>query len=114
MLLLFPVSVHAATTCMTVDEFNATMATRPPVDALTLSFDATGVNPNDFAGSKGALADLTDLGCAAGGSLALKVYGPEDPPNTAHPSGTLKHEYGYNCGPTPYTETWADPNASAV
>lgn len=112
-MLLFLGSAWAATTCMTVDAFNATMAGQP-VDTLTLTFDVTGVDPDAFAGSKGALADLTDLGCAAGGSLALKVYGPEYPPNTVHPSGTLKHEYGYNCGPMPYTETWAEPNASAV
>lgn len=107
-------SASAATTCLTVDEFNAWMVDHPAATDVTLRFDLTGVDPAAFAGSKGALADLTDLGCAAGGSLALKVYGPDDPPNEAHPAGTLKHEYGYNCGPLPYTETWADPNASAV
>lgn len=113
MTLLFALSAHAATQCMTVDAFNAWMQTHEASADVTLSYDVTGVNPDDFWGTKGALADLTDTGCAAGGSLALKVYGPDDPPNTAHPAGTLKQEYGYNCGPMPNEEHWADPNASA-
>ena len=78
--------------CLTVDEFNTWMATHAAATDVTLRFDATGVNPSDFAGTKGALADLTDLGCAEGGSLGLKVYGTDDPPNTSHPAGTLKQE----------------------
>ena len=114
MLSLFVLSAHAATQCMTVDGFNAWMTTHVAATDVTVSFDVTGVNPNAFAGTKGALADLTDTGCAGGGSLVLKVYGPDDPPNIAHPAGTLKQEYGYNCGPQPDGETWADPNASDV
>lgn len=114
MLLLTVLAAHAATTCMSVADFNSYMQTRPPTDSVVLKFDATGVNPNDWWGTKGALADLTDSTCAAGGSLALKVYGPDDPPNTAHPTGTLKQEYGYNCGPVPNVEHWAEPNASEV
>ncbi|MSP17029.1 MAG: DNRLRE domain-containing protein [Myxococcales bacterium] len=112
--LLGVLAARAGTECLTVDEFNTFMETNTPSSTVTLTFDATGVNPNDWAGTKGALADLTDSTCAAGGGLALKVYGPDDPPNETHPSGTLKQEYGYNCGPMPDTETWADPNASEV
>lgn len=105
-------SAAAATQCMSADAFNTWMQTHEPSTDVTLRFDATGVNPYDWWGTKGALADLTDTSCAAGGSLALKVYGPDDPPNTSHPTGTLKQEYGYNCGPMPNEEHWADPNAS--
>ncbi len=105
---------HAATECMSVDDFNDYMLSHDPSTSVVLNYDATGVNPNDWPGTKGALADLTDSTCAAGGSLALKVYGPDDPPNTSHPTGTLKQEYGYNCGPMPNEEHWADPNASEV
>lgn len=105
---------HAATECMSVSDFNDYMLSHDPTTSVELRYDATGVNPNDWPGTKGALADLTDTTCAAGGSLALKVYGPDDPPNTAHPTGTLKQEYGYNCGPMPNEEHWADPNASEV
>ena len=113
-MLLAILPAFAVTECLTVSEFNDYMQSHDPSDTVTLKFDATGVNPNDWAGSKGALADLTDTTCGAGGSLALKVYGPDDPPNTSHPAGTLKQEYGYNCGPMPDTENWAEPNASAV
>ena len=114
MFLLTILPAFAVTECLTVDEFNSYMESHDPTDSVVLKFDAMGVNPNDWAGSKGALADLTDNTCGAGGSLALKVYGPDDPPNTSHPAGTLKQEYGYNCGPMPDTENWAEPNASAV
>lgn len=40
--------------------------------------------------------------------MGIKVYGPDDPPNDAHPTGTLKMEYGNSC----CGEHWADPNAS--
>ena len=109
-------SARADTVCTTIDEFNALMTgTGNAKKAVTLTYDVTGVNPADFAGSKGCLVDFHDSRCAEGAGGTLKVYGPYDPPNTAHPAGTLKFEYGnYCCATTPcVTESWTEPNASA-
>jgi hypothetical protein len=112
---------HAASaraeTCVSADDFNAFMAgDGGATTTLTLDFDVTGVNPSDFAGSKGCLADLQDARCAAGAEANVKVYGPYDPPNASHPAGTLKFEYGNQCCPAPpcLAEGWAEPNASAT
>lgn len=109
-------SARADTLCMTVDEFNAYLeSSGGTTTTLTLTFDVTGVNPNDFSGSKGCLADLTNTTCTTGAAANVKVYGPYDPPNTSHPAGTLKFEYGTSCCATPPCEEgWADPNASEV
>lgn len=113
LLLLF--SAARATTCVSVDEFNDWAAAHGAVDAVTVSFDVTGVNPADFYETKGALVDLGNAACAEGGSMALKVYGTTAEPNTSHPAGTLKQEYGYVCCEADYCgETWSEPNASEV
>jgi len=109
-------SARADTVCKTIDEFNALMSgSAESLAKVTLKFDVTGVNPADFAGSKGCLVDFHDTLCAAGAGATLKVYGPDDPPNTAHPAGTLKFEFGNQCCPVApcQTESWAEPNASA-
>ena len=110
-----PSTAFAEQLCGTVAEFNAAMAAAGTASTdVTLDFDVVGVNPSDFAGSKGSLAQLRNSGCAAGQDAVIKVYGPEDPPNVAHPSGTLKMEYGNACCGGTCGENWADPNASAV
>jgi MYXO-CTERM domain-containing protein len=109
-------SAHADTVCTTIDEFNALMTGSGNAKrAVTLKYDVIGVNPADFAGSKGCLVDFHDTRCAAGAGATLKVYGPYEPPNTAHPAGTLKFEFGNYCCPAPpcVTESWTEPNASA-
>jgi large repetitive protein len=109
-------SARAETVCTTIDEFNALMSgSGEALDKVTLTFDVTGVNPADFAGSKGCLVDFTDNSCALGAAANLKVYGPDDPPNLAHPSGSLKFEFGNQCCAAPpcQGEGWAEPNASA-
>src|SRR6185436_10014012 len=70
------------------------------------------VNLDDYFDGKGWLAEMIDTGCAGGGSAALKVYGTSDPPNGAHPAGTVKLEYGSFCCPEGGCpiERWADPN----
>ena len=112
---LVPATAAAETVCGSVDEFNAAMAaagtTSPDVE---LTFDVVGVNPNDFPGTKGCLAQFRNTMCATGADAGIKVYGPYDPPNDAHPSGTLKLEYGNSCCGGDCGEHWADPNASAV
>ena len=114
-MLLLLAATAGATTCVSVDEFNDWAAAHGPVDAVTVSFDVTGVNPNDFYNTKGALVDLGTQTCASGASMALKVYGATDEANDAHPPGTLKQEYGYTCCESgDCGEAWADPNASAV
>lgn len=111
MLLLAP--AFAETRCDSVDAFNSYMLDHDSTPSVTVEFDVTGVNPADFAGSKGALVELTTTRCDAGASNVVKVYGPEDPPNEAHPTGTLKQEYGYGCCSSgDCGETWSDPNAS--
>ena len=110
LLLALAPALQAATTCLDVDAFNARGG--GPVDAVTVRFDVTGVYPTDFPGTKGALFDLADTTCD-GASAALKVYGPDDPPNTAHPAGTLKLEVNDPCH-GPDGETWASPNPSEV
>lgn len=111
---IFPGPARADTRCVSVAAFNDWMQDHEATDTLTLQFDVTGVNPADFPDTKGALADFTDLGCPEGAGNVIKVYGPAEPENTAHPAGTLKQEYGYACGPTAGEETWASPNPSEV
>ncbi|MFO0636259.1 MAG: DNRLRE domain-containing protein [Nannocystaceae bacterium] len=106
---------RAETVCGTVAEFNAAMADAGTVATdVTLTFDLVGVNPADFPGGKGSLAQMRNSTCATGQDAGIKVYGPDDPPNDAHPSGTLKMEYGNSCCGGTCGEHWADPNASAV
>lgn len=103
--------------CMDVAQFNTFMGTASgPTSRVTLTFDVTGVNPGDFASSKGCLAELLDSRCVAGSTANLKVYGPYNPPNTSHPAGTLKFEFGNQCcAKQPcQAEGWASPNASAT
>lgn len=112
-------TANAAPTCTSVAEFNAFMAgVDGAVTTLELQFDVTGVNPADFFNSKGCLAELDDERCSVGAGYAaatLKVYGTADPPNTSHPPGTLKFEYGNECCATaPCGEHWASPNPSAT
>ncbi|MFZ5479121.1 MAG: DNRLRE domain-containing protein [Myxococcota bacterium] len=112
-MLLLP-AASAATECMSVADFNVWMQTHDATDDVTVQFDATGIDPADFAESKGSIVDLSDVDCADGAGLTLKVYGPYDPPNESHPSGTLKQEYWNACCESDDCgETWADPNASA-
>lgn len=114
-ILLGPAAAAAEPVCGTVDAFNQAMADAgTTATEVTLTFDVVGVNPGDFAGSKGSLAQMRNTTCAAGQDAVIKVYGPEDPPNVAHPSGTLKLEHGNACCGGECGEQWADPNASAV
>ncbi len=111
------VAARAEPVCMTVDEFNTFMAgIDGKTTTLDLQFDVTGVNPADYFGSKGCLAELVDASCALGASAALKVYGTADPPNLSHPAGTLKFEYGNQCCPAPpcLAEGWASPNPGEI
>jgi hypothetical protein len=112
---LAPASAAAETVCGTVDEFNAAMAAGGTTsNDVTLTFDVVGVNPADFPATKGSLAQFRNTACATGADAGIKVYGPYDPPNDSHPTGTLKLEYGNSCCAGDCTEHWADPNASAV
>ena len=114
-ILLAPAVAAAEPVCGTVEAFNQAMADAgTTATEVTLTFDVLGVDPNDFAGSKGSLAQMRNTTCAAGQDAVIKVYGPEDPPNVAHPSGTLKLEHGNACCGGECGEQWADPNASAV
>jgi Putative metal-binding motif len=72
------------------------------------------VNPSDFAETKGSIAQMRNSACATGQDAAIKVYGTSEPPNLAHPAGTLKLEYGNSCCGGECGEQWAEPNASAV
>ena len=36
-----------------------------------------------------SVAQFQNTLCATGADMGIKVYGPDDPPNTAHPAGTL-------------------------
>jgi hypothetical protein len=114
--LLVPGRAAAAEVCGTIAEFNAAMvATGGSVEEVSVEYDLVGVNPADFPGTKGSLGQLRFTGCDLGGQdAAIKVYGPEDPPNEAHPAGTLKQEYGNACCGGECGEGWADPNASEV
>lgn len=107
---------RAATQCMTVDAFNTYMDGQPSsaVD-VTLSFTVTGVNLDDYFNGKGWLAELGDTRCPGLGLASLKVYGTSDPPNTGHPPGTMKLEYGSGCCATPPcpVERWAEPMPGA-
>lgn len=100
-------------TCLAaVDDFNAYMDTQiVSATTVTLDFDVTGVNLDDYLNGKGWLAELADTKCAGGGVASLKVYGSSDPLNTAHPPGTLKLEYGSSCcaAQTCPVEYWASP-----
>ena len=104
--------------CTTVEAYNAAMVGDDATTSLTLEFDVTGVDPADFFGSKGCLAELDDNRCSVGTGMAaanVKVYGPADPPNAAHPAGTIKFEYGNECcASPPCGEGWASPNPSAT
>lgn len=112
---LAPATAVAEQVCGTVDEFNTAMADGGTAATdVTLTFDVVGVNPNDFPGTKGSLAQFQNTLCATGADMGIKVYGPDDPPNTAHPAGTLKMEYGNSCCGGTCGENWADPNPSAT
>jgi MYXO-CTERM domain-containing protein len=109
-------TARAETTCMSIDEFNVYMSQNGlHTPAATLTFDVTGVDPNDYVATKGALVEFADLGCAAGpAGFTTKLYGPDDPPNLSHPPGTLKQEFNDACcAQADCPEGWADPNASA-
>jgi len=109
-----PATAAAETVCGTVEEFNTAMADAgTSAEDVTLTFDVVGVNPNDFFGTKGSLAQMRNTTCGTGQDATIKVYGPDDPPNEAHPTGTLKLEYGNSCCGGECGEHWADPNASA-
>jgi MYXO-CTERM domain-containing protein len=113
---LVPATALAEEVCGTVADFNAAMAAAgTSATDVTLTFDVVGINPNDFFGGKGSIAQMRNTACATGQDAVIKVYGPDDPPNTSHPSGTLKMEYGNSCcGQAECGEHWADPNASAT
>lgn len=112
---LTPATALAETVCGSVEEFNAAMADAGTSSTdVTLTFDVVGVNPNDFFGTKGSLAQMRNTACATGESAGIKVYGPDDPPNTSHPTGTLKLEFGNSCClDGDCGEYWTEPNASA-
>ena len=112
---LIPAAAAAEQVCGTVAEFNQAMIEGGTAStAVTLSFDVIGVNPGDFFGTKGSLAQFRNTACATGADMGIKVYGPDDPPNDAHPPGTLKMEYGNSCCGGACGENWADPNPSAT
>jgi MYXO-CTERM domain-containing protein len=112
---LAPRIASAEPVCGSIEEFNTAMADAGAASTdVTLTYDLVGVNPNDFPGTKGSLGQMRNTLCAAGQDAAIKVYGPEDPINEAHPSGTLKLEHGNQCCGGECGENWADPNASAV
>jgi MYXO-CTERM domain-containing protein len=110
-----PATAAAETVCGTVEEFNAAMAAdATQTDDVTLTYDLVGVNPSDFAESKGSIAQMRNTACATGQDAVIKVYGTSEPLNESHPPGTLKMEHGNSCCPGDCGEQWADPNASAV
>jgi hypothetical protein len=83
---LMPATAAAAQVCGTVADFNQAMADAGATSTdVTLTFDVLGVDPNDFFGTKGSLAQFRDTTCANGADIGIKVYGPDDPPNDAHP-----------------------------
>lgn len=97
--LLSAAPASGAEVCGTIAEFNAAMVTTGGyVEEVTVDYDVVGVNPADFPGTKGSLGQMRYTGRDLGGQdAAIKVYGPEDPPNASHPTGTLKMEYGNAC-----------------
>ena len=112
-LLALAARAHAAPQCMPVAQFNTYMDQQTSsANDVTLSYTVTGVNLDDYTDGKGWLAELGDSRCAAGyGAATLKVYGTNG--GTAHPSGTVKLEYGSACCPAGAAcpvERWADPN----
>ncbi|MFH2006209.1 MAG: hypothetical protein ABI333_06455, partial [bacterium] len=110
-------AARAETLCMGVDEFNAYMASNATyTTTMTFTFDVANVNPADYWNGKGSIGQVRDTRCALGAAEAtLKLYGISDPPNVAHPPGTLKQEYGSPCcGQDPCPEGWADPNPGPV
>lgn len=110
---LVPAKAAAKQVCGTVADFNQAMADAGTYSTdVKLTFDVVGVNPNDFFGTKGSLAQFRNTQCAMGADIGIKVYGPDDPPNDAHPAGTLKMEYGNSCCGGVCGENWAEPNAS--
>lgn len=110
---LAPQLASAVPVCGSIDEFNTAMADAGAASTdVTLTYDVVGVNPDDFPGTKGSLAQMSNTLCAGGADAGIKVYGPDDPPNDAHPTGTLKLEYGNSCCGGECGENWADPNAS--
>jgi MYXO-CTERM domain-containing protein len=112
---LAPATAAAGQVCGTVAEFNQAMQDGGTYSTdVTLTFDVVGVNPGDFFGTKGSLAQFRNTTCATGADMGIKVYGPDDPPNDAHPPGTLKMEYGNSCCGGACGENWADPNPSAT
>jgi hypothetical protein len=113
---LAPAVAAAETVCGTVAEFNAAMAAgATQATDVTLTYDLVGVNPSDFAESKGSIAQMRNTACVTGQDAVIKVYGTSEPLNESHPPGTLKLEHGNSCCPGgDCGEQWADPNASAV
>ncbi|MDY0001337.1 MAG: DNRLRE domain-containing protein [Polyangia bacterium] len=102
--------------CDTVEGFNLEMSAQGSfATSVTVTYTLSGANPADYFNTKACLAQLRDTRCALGADAAIKLYGPADPPNAAHPSGTLKFEYGDACcGQAICDEGWADPNPSEV
>ena len=70
--------------------------------------------PERLLRDQGLAGTVSQHPCATGADLGIKVYGPDDPPNDAHPPGTLKMEYGNSCCAGVCGENWADPNPSAT
>ena len=106
----------AEPTCLPVQGFNELMEKDgTAAQSVTVRFDLTGVDLADYLDGKGWIADLADGTCATLASAALKVYGAQTEPNTAHPPGTIKFEHGSACCPAPpCTEHWAEPNPGPV
>jgi hypothetical protein len=111
---LVPATAAAETMCGSIEQFNAAMADAGVASTdVELTYDLTGVNPNDFVEGKGSLGQMRNTTCATGQDAVIKVYGTSAR-NTAHPGGTLKLEYGNSCCGGECGEQWVDPNASAV
>jgi len=97
---------------MSIDEFNAYMAQNGfHTTTATLTFDVTNVDPDDYATTKGAVAEFGNSACAGSSGFVTKLYGPDNPPNLSHPPGTLKQEYNDTCcAAADCPEGWANPN----
>src|SRR5687768_16797757 len=85
-----PAIAAAETVCGTVAEFNAAMAAgATQATDVTLTYDLVGVNPSDFAESKGSIAQMRNTACVTGQDAVIKVYGTSEPLNESHLPGTL-------------------------
>jgi MYXO-CTERM domain-containing protein len=103
---------------MSVSAFNDYVAQQnASASSVTLTFDVTGVDLDDYLDTKGWLAELADGTCSKGVAASLKVYGStsQDGGALAHPPGTVKLEHGSQCcASPPCVEHWADPNPGPV